>query len=274
MRIYTQVIVNMTTMQVINEKSYDYHGALALCCGGGGGGVSYPAPSAQETELVQLQLEHLKKMGKDAEALRPYLLSGMGFKEVGGKLTKMTEDEYYESLSGLDQKAYEVAMASAERSLKAYAGELDLSPALEKSLSQRKTDLTETLSRNLGSGWQGTTAGIQAMAQFDETSNLIREEVRSGIISNEGAMSLASLDYMSGIGDVSMSQFPGQQSGGMFSAAGGMADRYSRERQSQHQAALYSQQMKNQRSAGLMSGIGGLVGAGMGMYGMLRMGGR
>lgn len=289
MKIYTKVVINMETCQVVDSESYEYEGELALCWvpaaimaggmigssllggKGGGGGARYPGPSEQELELLELQLEALKRQGADAAALRPYILQSMGMKEdAEGNLTKMTEEEYYESLSTLDQKSFDVAMASAERSLKAYAGELEISPALEKSLGERKTELEENLSRNLGSGWQGTTAGIQAMAQFDETSELIREEVRSGIITNEGGMTLSSLDYMSGISDTSMSAFPSAQAGGIFSGAGQMAQQYRQDRQGQFQANAYNAQTRSQQRAGLMSGIGSLMGAGIGAYGQYR----
>jgi hypothetical protein len=286
MQIYNKIVIDMTTGETIESDSFEYIGEVAWCWtgaaiiggavvgglmssdSGGGGSTAYPGMSAAEAELLELQLERLKQSGADAEALRPYILAGMGFKEVEGEMVKMTDDEYYESLSGLDQKSYDVAMAAAERSLKAYAGELDISPALEKSLGQRKEELEVGLSQKLGSDWQSTTAGIQAMAQFDETSNLIREEVRSGIITNEGAMTLASLDYMSGISDKGMAAFPGQQAGGVFGGAGALAGQYGQERYKQWQASAMNQQQKSQRQSGLMSGFGQLVGSGITAYGI------
>lgn len=262
MKVYSKIVVNIETGKTLYSKYRNYTGQVALCKGGGN--ISYPAPSPQEIELLELQLKSLEDMGRDAEALRPYLLQSMGFREgADGNLLKMTEEEYYESLTGLDKAGYDLAMASTERSLKAYAGELDISPALEKSLGQRKEELEENLSRNLGSDWQSTTAGIQAMAQFDETSELVREEVRSGIITNEGGMALSNLGYMSGIADTDMASFPGAQGGGIFSGAGQMAQHYQRDRQGQFQAGMYNSQARSQRQSGLMSGIGSLMGAGL-----------
>jgi hypothetical protein len=203
MKIYNKIVINMSTGKTISSDWFEYTGEVAQCWVGaaaiggavvgslmsdsGSSSVSYPGISPQEQELLDLQINQLKQQGEDTEQLRPYLLASMGLQEdAAGTITKMTDEEYYASLSELDQKGYDLAMAATERSLKAYAGELEISPALEKSLGQRKTELEENLSRNLGSNWQSTTAGIQAMAQFDETSNLIREEVRSGIITNEG----------------------------------------------------------------------------------------
>lgn len=288
MRIYNRVVVNMSTGKTVEANSFEYTGEVAQCWtgaavavgsvvgglvsdsggGGGGGAATYPGPSEQELKLLDMQIEYLEQQGEDTAALRPYLLASMGMKEdAEGNMTKMTDEEYYESLSALDQKGYDVAMAAAERSLKAYAGELDISPALEKSLGQRKEELEVGLSQKLGPDWQSTTAGIQAMAQFDETSNLIREEVRSGIITNEGAMTLSSLDYMSGIGETTMTGFPGQQAGGLFGAAGQLVGQYGGERQRQWGASAHAAQMKAQRQSGLMSGLGSLVGSGIEAYG-------
>ena len=284
MKIYNRVVIDMTTGKTVESDFFEYTGKIVQCwtgaaiiggavvgglmsdSDGGGGGGGYPGPSEQELKLLEMQIEYLEQMGEDTAALRPYLLASMGLKEVDGELIKMTDEEYYESLSELDQKGYDVAMAAAERSLKAYAGELEISPALEKSLGQRKEELEVGLSQKLGPDWQSTTAGIQAMAQFDETSNLIREEVRSGIITNEGAMTLSSLDYMSGI-KPSMAGFPGQQAGGLFGAAGQLAGQHGQERYRQWGASSQAAQMRAQRQSGMMSGLGSLIGSGIEAYG-------
>jgi len=46
MKIITECIIDTKSLQVIEEKSYDYNGPIALCKGGGGGGsgkIEYPA---------------------------------------------------------------------------------------------------------------------------------------------------------------------------------------------------------------------------------------
>lgn len=40
-KIYTEVIIDMCTNEVLSEKAFDYEGDLALC---GGGGKSMPKP--------------------------------------------------------------------------------------------------------------------------------------------------------------------------------------------------------------------------------------
>lgn len=41
-KIYTEVVIDMRTNEVLSEESFDYEGDLALC--GGGGGKSMPKP--------------------------------------------------------------------------------------------------------------------------------------------------------------------------------------------------------------------------------------
>jgi len=48
MKVYTKLTINMRTLEVVNEESFDYVGPVVECKGGGGGGggsgkVSYPA---------------------------------------------------------------------------------------------------------------------------------------------------------------------------------------------------------------------------------------
>jgi len=47
MKVYTKVVIDMRTLEVVDEESFDYGGSVAECKGGGGGGgsgkVSYPA---------------------------------------------------------------------------------------------------------------------------------------------------------------------------------------------------------------------------------------
>ena len=48
MKIYTKIVMDIDTLEIIEEESYEYDGPLALCGGGSGGGsssgeVDYPS---------------------------------------------------------------------------------------------------------------------------------------------------------------------------------------------------------------------------------------
>jgi hypothetical protein len=265
-RIHTKIIINIESDNIVYEEGFDYGGDIAQCCDGGGSAPAYPEPSEEELELLRLQLEWLKKMGADMEKMRPFLLQSMRLKEDDeGNLRRMTEDEYYGSLSEMEQGQYDLTIQAQERMAKAYAGELDVSPALEKQLGQSEEELEAAMSAKLGPDWKSTTSGMQAKAQFDESSNLIREEVRSGVISSGTGSQIANLQAMTGITQQQQgaySGFPGQ-GGGLFAGAGQMAGYYGQERANQYGAQMNAWQMQQQRQAGLMSGFGSLIGAGI-----------
>jgi hypothetical protein len=268
MKMYSKIVIDIVTGQTLECDKFDYQGEVALCCGGGGGGttVTPPEPSEEELELLRLQLDWLKKMGADMEKMRPFLLQSMRMAEdTEGNLRRMTENEYYESLSSVEQGQYDLTIQAQERMSKAYAGELDISPALEKQLGQSETELESALSEKLGPDWETTTSGIQAKAQFNESAALIREEVRGGVISGGTGAQLANLQAMSGIDAEqrgAYSGFPGQGAG-LFAGAGQMAGHYQQDRESRYHAMLYNAQAGANRQAGLMSGFGNLLGAGI-----------
>ena len=270
MKIYERIVIDMTTGNTLSSDSFDYEGSVAQCCSSGGDAPAYPEPSEEELELLRLQLEWLKKMGADMEKMRPFLLQSMRLKEDSeGNLRRMTEDEYYGSLSEMEQGQYDLTIQAQERMAKAYAGGLDVSPALEKQLGQSEEELEAAMSAKLGPDWESTTSGMQAKAQFDESSNLIREEVRSGVISSGTGSQIANLQAMTGITQQQQgaySGFPGQ-GGGLFAGAGQMAGYYGQERANQYGASMNAWQMQQmqqqQRQAGLMSGFGSLLGAGI-----------
>lgn len=75
MKIYTRVVFDMETLQVLEADSFEYEGPLALCGGGGGGGKgkspSVPPPppkpatgkdaTAATTEAVDDQQRRAKR---------------------------------------------------------------------------------------------------------------------------------------------------------------------------------------------------------------------
>lgn len=266
MKIYSKIIIDMATDCVLKSESFDYKGPIALCCSSGGGAPEYPEPSAEEIELLQLQLDWLKQMGADMEKMRPFLLQSMGLKEgTEGNLLKMTQDEYYDSLNEMEQGQYDLTIQAQERMAKAYAGELDVSPALEKQLGQSGEELDAAMSEKLGPDWETTTAGMQAKSQFDESASLIREEVRSGVISSGTGSQIANLQAMSGITGQQQgaySGFPGQGAG-IFAGAGQMAGHYAQERANKYSGQMAAYGYNQQKQAGLMAGFGSLAGSGL-----------
>jgi len=63
MKVYTKIVIDMSTSEIIEETSFDYHGPIAEMKGGGGGGQSYdPVYNAGMLELSKEQQQWAKEM--------------------------------------------------------------------------------------------------------------------------------------------------------------------------------------------------------------------
>lgn len=270
MKIYNKVVIDMATDRIITEDSFEYFGEVAYCDSGGSTSIKYPAPTEQELALQQMQLDLLTRQGEEAELMRPYILQSMGLKDVDGELIQMSEEERYAAMNQLEQGQYDLTTQQQERQAMAYAGELPLSPGMESSLQKQEAQLAEVLSRRLGPDWQTTTSGQQAMGELRERTELLREEARRGEISSGGGALLANLGQLQSAGALESAkamQFPGR-TGGLFAGAGQAMAPYQMQRQGMFNADMYRAQSRASSQAGLMGGIGSLLGAGMGAYGL------
>jgi len=221
MRVNELIIIDIETMEVLARESYEYHGPIALC--GGGSTVQYPDKTAEEkalmstqTDILNQQLELMKKQYGEQETFTPFIMKGLGFaQDEGGAWREMTQQEKYTTMDPLQQAEYKSLMLSkgmdefgnplteeqrlakmtemeqlqyrteklsGERTLKALQGELPISPALEAELAAQRTNMEETLSRKLGPDWQLSTPGQKAIAELEAKSAMIREEARRGEI--------------------------------------------------------------------------------------------
>lgn len=165
-----------------------------ICGGFDGPDVSYPEPTPEERELMGIQTKIAKQKFSDYQLLRPIIFQRLGYKLAGGKLVKMTTEEMLNQMTPLERLEYENAKLLLERQQKAIKGELPVSPALERAIEKQGRVLAETMSRKLGSNWETTTAGIQAKRKFEESAELMREQVRKGEMSGAGAAALALLN--------------------------------------------------------------------------------
>lgn len=55
MKVYTEVVIDMETLEVIKEESYDYEGPVALCKGGGSVEAYDPAYNARMASIAEAQ---------------------------------------------------------------------------------------------------------------------------------------------------------------------------------------------------------------------------
>jgi len=69
-----------------------------------------------------------------------------------------------------------------DRYKKAAAGELPVSPSLERGLTEQEGEVRESMRRRLGPGWETSTPGITSLAEFKKRAEELREGARRGEI--------------------------------------------------------------------------------------------
>jgi hypothetical protein len=217
----------------------------------GGGDINVPGPTAQEVELQQMQLNEMRRQNKLNEQFQPFILESLGFKIEGdGSVTK------------IEQPKDELTQLYEERQLQAMKGELPISPAMEKELSQQQSSLMENLSQRLGPDWQQTTAGQQSMSEFQKRAELLREEARRGQITTGEGLLESRMGFLQGMQQTDLSNlsaFSAPNSAGAYTSA--LAP-YQMQRQMQFSA----NQSDAANSTSLLSGLMGMVGTGVGAY--------
>jgi len=268
MKIYNKLVLDMTTWEVIEEDSFEYDGPLALC--GGSESTTQVYPSAQEQALQAAQLKAINEQQAESTALKPFLYSSMGLvQNDDGSLRKMTSDEYYNSLNETDKSAYTATQLQNERLIKALKGELPVSSALESDISDREATLRNTLAQKLGSNYETSTPGIQALSEFGKKADQLREASRNDEINSGTALSLNQMGFLDTTAKNTSSLYSNLPSryGSQVSSIGTAMQPYQYYNGLNAQIAAQNTNSSNQYNAGLWQGIGSLAGAGLGAYG-------
>ena len=270
MKVYRKIIINIETEKTVYEDSFNYFGKVAWCKGGGT--VSPPKPTPEEIALQKMQLEMLQSQQADYASMQPFILQSMGLKtDSEGNIVQMTDEERRAGMTPEQLNAYDLLLSQQERQSKAFAGELEISPALQKEMTDQRTQMEEALSQRLGPNWMSTTAGQQAITAFDQKVGLLKAEAQRGQL--EGGTGIA-LMQQGALGDVSnqayqkATGFAGGR-GGLLQMAGQAQQPYQQQRQWQHRSNMADAQNRSNRQAGFMSGMGSLVGSGLTAAGMI-----
>ena len=219
----------------------------------------YNKPRLLQKAMLIKQFQQMQQMENKYAELEPFLLEAIGFrKDEEGNFVKMTDEERYERMSDLEKLQYDNAKLLAEREKMALEGKLPISPAMEENLAEQRSQLENTLSQRLGSDWQTTTAGIQAMGEFDRNAELMREEARRGMISEGTQLNLAQSGFLSGLTGQKQGQYGNYLSGegGIFNMAGATASGVNSFRQTDLGYLQLDSGKKTDWTSGLL-GIGG-----------------
>jgi hypothetical protein len=137
---------------------------------------SVPEPTQQEkdyqaieTQLAQQNLDINKQSATDQAAERAKFEEavGMPYADYMAKIAKSTQD---------------LNTAYLDRYQKAMKGELPVDPTLERALTENKATLQESMLKKLGPGWETSTSGIQALAEYDKRAEELRSAAQQGTI--------------------------------------------------------------------------------------------
>lgn len=261
------IILNGLAFSILDDGSL-----FPVLTGAKGDAPQPPPPTAEEKKLQQLQIdatERQLKMAKDQEAdneaLQPLLLQELGLTRTVDPATgKVT---FTKAPDALGDKRKEIEGMQLDRSLKALRGELPVTATLAKELELGERTLGEKLSRQLGPGWETTTAGIQAKAEYNRMATSLREAEQKDQLTTAEALSInrqnSRQSNTDAIMDTSSSGRIGASSlmGGSAGSAGNALN-YQMQRRN---LALQSRQMKNDEIGGYVSGGMSLVGTGGGI---------
>jgi hypothetical protein len=185
MKVYNSVTIDMATGVVIAEDSYEYEGSLARC-GGPDVDVSAPAPppppgpSPAETQLQNLQLEQ----AQTTAAFQDFQLQEAGFRRTAeGGFEEIPESELTPAQlerRQQQQRSSELLGLQQEEALRLQRGEGEVPVGLQQQFETQEAQLRERLRRALGPNFEQSTAGIQALAEFNKSKLALTDAARFG----------------------------------------------------------------------------------------------
>lgn len=108
------------------------------------------------------------------------------------KLLDLQMKSYEDQLNGpLAKQNKQIQSLANERTLKALRGELEIDPAVERDIKQQEATLRDRLSNQLGSGYETSSAGIEALQKFNEGANILRSQARKGELTLADQLSMS-----------------------------------------------------------------------------------
>lgn len=266
MKIYTYVRMDLFG-NIIDSISYEYVGNICKCKGADT--VNFPAPTIQEQQLLNDILTQLSSSRELQEKFIPLLVGAAGYTyDTAGNLIQMPIADYLSQMNPIFRQQYENLQLIQEQTNKMLEGDYSANPALEQQLGEEKQNLENTLSARLGPDWQQTTAGIQAMSEFNRNALSLREASRQEQLSNYSSMASTGLqNYLTG------QQAPLSYATGLQNYTTGLLNNYNQalqpyqwERQQQYAAALKNMEAQQSQSAGIGQFIGTIGGGALGGY--------
>jgi hypothetical protein len=136
----------------------------------------YPAESQTQQDLDKTQLE----LAQQNLAINKQNAAD----EAAGrkKFEELTGQPYADYVANMAKSTQDMNLAYLDRYKKALAGELPVDPGLERSLTEQESTLRANLQRQLGPGWENSTPGQQALAEYKKRAEELRYSAARGEI--------------------------------------------------------------------------------------------
>lgn len=276
--------------------------------------VQAPQQSPEELALLQEQTAMLRDQRaaqqqalKTQNLLQPLLFKNLGLTanmDASGNITGFTEDPAAQKARELNAKfgdlatkqlegelanapvSQEIQRLTGERSLAALKGELPVDAGLTRQLDLSEQQLRANLQKNLGPGYETSTPGMTALAEFERNKSITLDQARRGDLSLAEQLSQArsGTQFGQATGGSTIEQnlktgqfgnLMGAPSGALpiinagtniAGAFSGPLASYQNQRQMQLQAATFNANAENQASNAMWSGIGMIGGMAAGGY--------
>jgi len=180
------------------------------------------------------------------------------------RIEKMTDEEYYNTLSEMEKAQYDINKALAERQQLALQGKLPVSPQALAEWDAKETELRNKLSAHMGDMYDQS----EAWKNFQTAkANFIEEAQRGQISTGEQLMLAGTGAFNQALANASTQPLSiAGRSAGTVGLMNNAINQYNAQRQMALQAAVANAQSKAQSAAGFGSLLGSLIGAG-GMIG-------
>jgi hypothetical protein len=198
MKIYTKVVIDMSSGAILEEESHDYSGPVALC---GGGGTTVAAPTKTDTELEteKINMEYMQLMldrAKNPEAYQTdleKLMNQYGETALTDYIENMPEQKAYNekmmeyTTQLIDYNTQQLQNIKTIQDLSEYTGELTseeksmLDTVAQNAISKITSTVNEQnvdiindkIARLVDSGSLNSTVGTQLLSKVNESAQKV-----------------------------------------------------------------------------------------------------
>jgi hypothetical protein len=214
-------------------------------------------------------------MAKEQDLLKPILFEDLDIEQILDSEGRVVGFE--RRADELDPLRKEIEHGFLKRTRAALAGELPVNPSLIRELDEADATLRERLRGQLGTGWETTTPGREALDKARRTRSELLESARKGDLTLAEQLGLAREEANrvrqqafagSALGTVQANLPITERFGQSASFFGQAGDSWARDRDLQLRASLGQAQLSAQLAsarAQTLSGLFGAIGQGAGL---------